>query len=70
MAQHSSQEVWLLEAGGACPRVDGDHRRISLWVQVMTGLELDDVGAVHLLDADTWLQRRRFLDEFGGRPGP
>jgi hypothetical protein len=48
----------------------GDPERITLWVQVITGLELDDNGAVHRLDADTWKQRRQQLRGLGGPPVP
>jgi WD40 repeat protein len=48
--------------------VGGDSRRITLWVQVITGLDLDESGAVHILDAKTWQVRRRLLEELGGPP--
>jgi WD40 repeat protein len=50
--------------------VDGDPRRIITWVQVMTGLELDENGAVRFLDPQAWQDRRRLLDELGGPPMP
>ena len=40
-----------------------------LWPQVITGLEVDDLTAVHVLDAAAWQQRRRRLQELGGPPG-
>jgi hypothetical protein len=52
------------------PTVDGDPAKITLWVQVLTGLELDDEGAVGLLDGRTWRERRQRLDELGGPPIP
>jgi hypothetical protein len=46
----------------------GDPERIKLWTQVITGLEVDDLTAVHVLDAATWEQRRQRLQELGGPP--
>jgi hypothetical protein len=34
----------------------------------VTGLELDDQGAVHPLDPDLWWQRRAELSKNGGPP--
>jgi hypothetical protein len=36
--------------------------------QVITGLEVDELTAVHFLDAATWQQRRQRLQELGGPP--
>jgi WD40 repeat protein len=47
----------------------GDSGRITLWVQVITGMELDNNGAAHWLDAATWKQRRQRLQELGGARG-
>jgi WD40 repeat protein/serine/threonine protein kinase len=49
-------------------RVEGDPERILLWVQVVTGMELNESGAVQVLDAATWGQRRQRLQELGGPP--
>ena len=46
----------------------GDPKRIMLWVQVITGLEVDELTAVHVLDAAAWQQRRQRLQELGGPP--
>jgi hypothetical protein len=35
-----------------------------------TGLELDEGGAIRVLDAETWQERRRQLDKLGGLPVP
>jgi WD40 repeat protein/Flp pilus assembly protein TadD len=48
--------------------VAGKVERITLWVQVLTGTELDQSGAVRVLDAETWQQRRRQLKVRGGPP--
>jgi hypothetical protein len=37
-------------------------------VQVVTGMELDPTGGMNVLDAPTWQQRRRRLEELGGPP--
>jgi WD40 repeat protein len=46
----------------------GDVQRIRLWVETLTGMELDDAGAVHDLAPEAVEQRRRQLDERGGPP--
>ena len=43
-------------------------QRLVLWTQVTTGMELDANGVVQVLDAQTWNQKRRRLDELGGSP--
>jgi WD40 repeat protein len=48
--------------------VVGEPERIELWVQVLTGMELDEGGFARTLDADTWQQRRKRLAELGGPP--
>jgi WD40 repeat protein/serine/threonine protein kinase len=48
--------------------VRGDPQRITLWIQILTGMELDRDGIVQVLDAGTWHARRRQLDELGGPP--
>ena len=45
----------------------GDPERIMLWPQVITGLEVDELTAVRVLDP-TWRQRRQRLQELGGPP--
>jgi WD40 repeat protein/serine/threonine protein kinase len=46
--------------------VPDDARRLALSAQVLTGLELDEGGAVQVLDAAAWNDRRRRLEEAGG----
>jgi tetratricopeptide (TPR) repeat protein len=45
-----------------------DLPRLAAWVEVVTGLELDERGAVRVLDGATWLERRRRLEQLGGPP--
>jgi len=46
--------------------VAGETERIVLWVQVLTGMELDKEGDIHVLDSSDWNQRCRSLEEKGG----
>jgi eukaryotic-like serine/threonine-protein kinase len=48
----------------------GDPERIMLWTQVITGLEVDELTAVRVLDAKTWQERRDRLQKLGGPPVP
>jgi WD40 repeat protein len=48
--------------------VEGDVERLELWVQAVTGLELEANGAVRVLDAVTWQECRQRLEELGGPP--
>jgi WD40 repeat protein/serine/threonine protein kinase len=50
------------------PSVGGDPAHVALWMQVLTGMELDAEGTVQVLPAEDWLQRRRRLQERGGPP--
>jgi WD40 repeat protein/tRNA A-37 threonylcarbamoyl transferase component Bud32 len=50
--------------------VEGDAERIALWVQSLTGLELDSGDAARALDALAWQARLRDLQQFGGPPIP
>jgi WD40 repeat protein len=42
--------------------------RVATWVEVLTGLELDEQGSARVLDDATWLQRREKLKQLGGPP--
>jgi tetratricopeptide (TPR) repeat protein len=42
--------------------------RISTWVEVITGLGLDESGSVNVLDNTTWRERREKLVTQGGPP--
>jgi WD40 repeat protein len=48
--------------------VEGDIDRIKLWVQVLTGVELDSQGDSRPLDSDVWHERRDRLEQLGGPP--
>jgi WD40 repeat protein len=50
--------------------VAGDVERVRLWVQVLTGTELDGERVAGSLSRDTWGERRRRLEELGGPPLP
>jgi WD40 repeat protein/tetratricopeptide (TPR) repeat protein len=46
-----------------------DHlTRLAVWVETLTGMTMDDQGAVHLLDNSAWLERRAQLQRLGGPP--
>jgi tetratricopeptide (TPR) repeat protein len=67
---------FLLTAGGT-PRLwdapaplPDDPPRLAAWVEVVTGLELDERGSVRVLDRDAWQERRRRLAQLGGPPPP
>jgi WD40 repeat protein len=47
-----------------------DVKRLRLWVEVATGLELDPGGAVIDLDVKTWRERWERLHKLGGLPRP
>jgi tetratricopeptide (TPR) repeat protein len=42
--------------------------RVATWVEVITGLRLDELGSVSPLDHSTWRQRREKLETQGGPP--
>src|SRR5207249_2043137 len=48
--------------------IRGEPERIMLWARLMTGLEVDDLTAVRVLDATAWHERRARLEKFGGPP--
>jgi WD40 repeat protein len=45
-----------------------DLERVATWVEVLTGLELDEFGSARVLDNATWLGRREKLKQLGGPP--
>ena len=50
--------------------VAGEPEQVARWAELITGLEMDDRGTAHVLDARTWHGRRRLLQELGGPPLP
>jgi WD40 repeat protein/tetratricopeptide (TPR) repeat protein len=46
--------------------VQGDPERITVWLSVVLGMEMDDGGAIHLLAPQEWEQRRRQMEQMGG----
>jgi WD40 repeat protein len=48
--------------------VEGPVERVQLWTQAITGLELDADGQVRVLNAHSWQQCRRRLEELRGPP--
>jgi WD40 repeat protein len=48
----------------------GEVERLRLWVEVITGAELDRDGVVGRLSHETWAARRQRLQELGGPPLP
>jgi tetratricopeptide (TPR) repeat protein len=45
-----------------------NQERISTWVEVITGLGLDESGSVNVLDNTTWRERHEKLETQGGPP--
>jgi WD40 repeat protein len=50
--------------------LEGEAERIALWVQSLTGMELDSADAVRALDNSAWQARVRDLQQLGGPPIP
>ena len=49
--------------------IEGDLERIKVWLQVVTGMELEsESGEIRVLDTQTWQRRRALLRELGGPP--
>jgi WD40 repeat protein len=55
-SEDMTARLWPLPAA-----TGGDAERVVARVQVLTGLELDGSGTVHVLDASSWRERRRAL---------
>jgi len=50
--------------------VSGGKDRVTLWTQLLTGMELGKDRGIEPLDAKTWQERRRQLEALGGPPYP
>jgi WD40 repeat protein len=48
--------------------LEGDAERLTVWAEVLTGLELDEDGTVGVLDGPRWRERRTRLEQLGGPP--
>jgi len=46
--------------------ISGEPEKIKLWAQVITGMEIDEFGAVRLFDNAEWQNRRARLEKPGG----
>jgi WD40 repeat protein len=75
VAGHPRDEVVLTGGGDGKIRLwplpqplTAKPEQVTLWVQVITGRELDETGKVRWLDADSWAQRRQRLHP-GELPG-
>jgi hypothetical protein len=55
--------LWVLPA-----KVEGSVQQIQLWVDVITGLEMDEARGFHILSEDGWERKRRTLQALGGPP--
>ena len=53
----------------AVTELPDDLPRLATWVEVVTGLELDEQGSVHALDNAAWRQRSRAARPGGGPTG-
>jgi WD40 repeat protein len=58
----------LVRVADVPPPVGGDAEQVRLWVEVLTGAELDAAGAVRDLDPDGLRRRQELLDRRGGPP--
>jgi WD40 repeat protein len=62
-AEQEGPRLWRLPSP-----VQGTPGRVRLWVEVLTGMELDDQGEVRVLGAGEWRERKRRVAEAGGPP--
>jgi WD40 repeat protein len=63
MAGDSRVRTW-----NVATRLADEPARLTLWVQVLTSLNLDRNGGVHVLSTAAWQQRRKELAVLGGSP--
>jgi WD40 repeat protein len=45
-----------------------DLGRVANWVEVLTGLNLDETGSIQILDNAAWLRGREKVKQQGGPP--
>ena len=48
--------------------LSGNAARISAWVRVITGMELDQTGRKYILTPESWHAAHQELMNLGGRP--
>ena len=48
--------------------LEGNGERITCWTEIITGMELDVEGMVHVLDAGIWHERRPHWTNWEVRP--
>jgi hypothetical protein len=63
--QGNAARLWKVPAP-----VQGSVEQVRLWTQAITGLDVDDSGAVILLDVDSWQKCCRRLEQYSGSPLP
>ena len=54
----------------ATERLPDDLERVANWVEVLTGLTLDENGSIQILDDAAWLRGRQKVKQQGGPPVP
>jgi WD40 repeat protein/tRNA A-37 threonylcarbamoyl transferase component Bud32/peroxiredoxin len=57
-SQDGTAVLWALPVP-----IQGDIEEVGLWAQILTGMELDENGAIHVLDADGWMERCQRFEE-------
>jgi WD40 repeat protein/serine/threonine protein kinase len=57
--------LWSLPAP-----MEGTVEQIQRWAQVISGMELDNTGAIHVLDAGSWQERKQLLEDLTGPAFP
>jgi WD40 repeat protein len=67
-SEKGPRSEWCARRWCAPGAVQGEPKRIRLWVEMMTGLALDNGGAVVRLSAEEWQDRRDRLAALGGPP--
>jgi WD40 repeat protein len=50
------------------PELPEDLDRINVWIEVLTGLTLDNFGSAQARNNAAWCSRRQRLEELGGPP--
>jgi WD40 repeat protein len=48
--------------------LEGSRAQLGAWIEVMTGMELDEHGVARVLEEADWTSRRQRLEEWGGVP--